>query len=311
MMLTYHIHPENSISGPCPNSAGRPNVAFPGGLRLRWSGTPMTHRRGLLIVLEGIDGSGKTTQARSLLAAAPAPRPPGRLFPGADAGPLGPGDQAPGGPGRLPDAGGGARPLRQGPAGERRAEPRAGPGRGQGRRPRPLLFLDHRLPGGQGHRPRPDPPAERGLRRPARPRHRPRRRGGGGARPDRRPQDARRALRARGLPRPRGGDLPRAPGPPHRPPGRPRRPPGRRPGRLGPRREAPAEIRGTGLSPSRTVRPLGENGDLHSGHVVPRLQTVPDMSRSAASESLSPLWLVAVSQTPLSARSPLQTGAFG
>jgi dTMP kinase len=30
-------------------------------------GAPMTNRRGLLIVLEGIDGSGKTTQAKSLL----------------------------------------------------------------------------------------------------------------------------------------------------------------------------------------------------------------------------------------------------
>ena len=131
--------------------------------------------------------------------APPPPRPQGRLLPRADAGTLGPGDQAAGGPGRFADAGRAAGPFRQGPARERGPEPQARPGRRQGRRPRPLLLLDHRLPGGQGPRPRADPPHQRGLRRPARPGRHPRRRRGGGPGPHRRPEDPRRALRARGL----------------------------------------------------------------------------------------------------------------
>jgi dTMP kinase len=42
-------------------------VAFLPGLRIRWSSEAMQLEKGILIVFEGIDGAGKTTQARSLL----------------------------------------------------------------------------------------------------------------------------------------------------------------------------------------------------------------------------------------------------
>ena len=65
---------------------------------------------------------------------------------------------------RIPDARAGIGPLPEGPAGERRKEPEAGLGGGQDRRPRPLLFLDDRLPGGQRARPGPDQAPERKVR---------------------------------------------------------------------------------------------------------------------------------------------------
>ena len=108
---------------------------------------------GLLIVLEGHRRGGQVDPGPGPPAPSSVPRDSTPVLPRADPGPLGPRDQALGQGGRLADPRPGARPFPHGPPGERGPEhpprPRAGPDR----RHRPILLLDHRLPGGQGDGP--------------------------------------------------------------------------------------------------------------------------------------------------------------